>query len=121
VLEVNIEGTRNVLAAPGERRVVHTSSAATCGPVPGQPADERGSPPARELKVAYKRSKLESERLALRAGAVVVNPTTPVGPDDRRPTPTGKMIRDVACGRARAYVAADRAWHRPPAGGSSCG
>ncbi len=101
---VNIEGTRNVLAAAGERRVVHTSSAATCGPVPGRPATEDDSPPAWELKVAYKRSKIESERLAREAGAVVVNPTTPVGPGDARPTPTGKMIRDVAAGRARAYV-----------------
>ncbi len=58
----------------------------------------------------YKRSKLEGERLALAAAAagadvVVVNPTTPVGPGDRRPTPTGKMVADVAAGRARAYLA----------------
>jgi dihydroflavonol-4-reductase len=104
MLHVNVEGTRNVLAAAGERRVVHTSSAATCGPAPGRPADEKDSPPAWELKVAYKRSKIESERLALAAGAVVVNPTTPVGPGDLRPTPTGRMIRNVAAGRARAYV-----------------
>lgn len=104
MMRVNVEGTRNVLSAAGGRRVVHTSSAATCGPVLGRPADERDSPPAWELKVAYKRSKIESERLALAAGAVVVNPTTPVGPGDRRPTPTGQMIRDVASGRARAYV-----------------
>jgi dihydroflavonol-4-reductase len=93
-----------VLASAGDRRVVHTSSAATCGPAPGRPATEQDTPPAWELKVAYKRSKIESERLALAANAVVVNPTTPVGPGDRRPTPTGKMIRDVASGRARAYV-----------------
>jgi dihydroflavonol-4-reductase len=104
MLEVNTEGTRNVLAAAGERRVVHTSSAATCGPVPGRAATERDEPPAWELKVAYKRSKIESERLALRAGAVVVNPTTPVGPGDRRPTPTGQMIDHVISGRARAFV-----------------
>jgi dihydroflavonol-4-reductase len=104
MLEVNVEGTRSVLAAAGARRVVHTSSAATCGPVRGRQATEHDSPPAWELKVAYKRSKIESEKLALAAGAVVVNPTTPVGPGDLRPTPTGKMIRDVASGRARAYV-----------------
>jgi dihydroflavonol-4-reductase len=104
MLHVNIEGTRNVLATAGDRRVVHTSSAATCGPVRGRPATEADSPPAWELKVAYKRSKIQSEKLALEAGAVVVNPTTPVGPGDLRPTPTGKMIRDVASGRARAYV-----------------
>jgi len=104
MLEVNVEGTRNVLAAAGARRVVHTSSAATCGPVPGRPAGERDAPPAWELKVTYKRSKIESERLALAAGAVVVNPTTPVGPGDRRPTPTGQMIDHVISGRARAFV-----------------
>jgi dihydroflavonol-4-reductase len=104
MMRVNVEGTHNVLAAAGDRRVVHTSSAATCGPVPGRPADERDQPPGWELKVAYKRSKIESEKLALAAGAVVVNPTTPVGPGDRRPTPTGKMIRDVASGRAPGYV-----------------
>src|SRR3954451_14849959 len=104
MMRVNVEGPRNVLAAAGDRRVVHTSSAATCGPVPGRPTDASDQPPAWELKVAYKRSKTESEKLALAPGAVVVNPTTPVGPGDRRPTPTGKMIRDVASGRARAYV-----------------
>jgi dihydroflavonol-4-reductase len=104
MLRVNVQGTRNVLAAAGARRVVHTSSAATCGPAPGRPATEADSPPQWELKVAYKRSKIESEKLALAAGAVVVNPTTPVGPGDLRPTPTGKMIRDVAAGKARAYV-----------------
>ena len=65
MMRVNVEGTRSALAAAGERRLVLTSSAATCGPVPGRPADERDSPPDWELKVAYKRSKLESERLAL--------------------------------------------------------
>ncbi|HET8673484.1 MAG TPA: NAD-dependent epimerase/dehydratase family protein [Thermoleophilaceae bacterium] len=104
MLEVNVEGTRNVLALAGERRVVHTSSAATCGPVPGRPATEQDEPPAWELKVAYKRSKIQSERLALRAGAVVVNPTTPVGRGDHRPTPTGQMIDHVIGGRARGYV-----------------
>jgi dihydroflavonol-4-reductase len=72
--------------------------------VPGRAATERDEPPSWELKVAYKRSKIESERLALRAGAVVVNPTTPVGPGDRRPTPTGQMIDHVISGRARAFV-----------------
>jgi dihydroflavonol-4-reductase len=94
----------------GRRRVVHTSSCSTCGPVPGRPATERDEPPAFELAVPYKRTKVEGERLALRAAqdgldVVVVNPTTPVGPGDRRPTPTGKMVADVARGRARAYLA----------------
>ena len=110
---VNVGGTRALLAAAaraGVRRVVHTSSCATCGPVPGRPATERDGPPEYELAVPYKRTKLAGERLALDAArngldVVVVNPTTPVGPGDRGPTPTGKMVADVAGGRARAYLA----------------
>jgi dihydroflavonol-4-reductase len=103
---VNVEGTRNVLEAcrrAGVGRVVHTSTCATCGPVPGRPATEDDEPPAWELVVPYKRTKLEAERLALAGGAVCVNPTTPVGEGDTRPTPTGAMVRGVATGRYRAY------------------
>jgi dihydroflavonol-4-reductase len=110
---VNVNGTRIVLEAAARgrpRRVVHVSTCATCGPVPGRAADERDLPPARDLAIPYKRTKLEGERLALaaaRAGGdvVVANPTVPVGPGDERPTPTGKMIGDVVRGRARAYLA----------------
>ena len=111
---VNVEGTRALMNAvartPRPLRVVHTSSCATCGPVPGRAATEEDSPPTWELGIPYKRTKLEAERLALRAAAeghdvVVVNPTTPVGPGDERPTPTGQMVRDVVHGRARAYLA----------------
>lgn len=110
---VNVEGTRVLLDAVARAgrpvRVVHTSSCATCGPVAGRPATEDDAPPAWELAVPYKRTKLEGERLALAAAAegldvVVVNPTTPVGPGDRRPTPTGRMIADVVAGRARAHL-----------------
>jgi dihydroflavonol-4-reductase len=103
---VNVQGTRNVIEAcrrEGVRRLVHTSTCATCGPVPGRQATEEDEPPAWELAVPYKRTKLEAERLALAAGAVCVNPTTPVGEGDRAPTPTGAMIRGVATGRYRAY------------------
>jgi dihydroflavonol-4-reductase len=104
---VNVEGTKNVIAASraqGVRRLVHTSSAGTCGPVPGRPATEEDSPPSWELSVPYKRTKLAAERVALAANAVVVNPTTPVGEGDLRPTPTGRMIRGVARGRYRAFL-----------------
>ena len=104
---VNIEGTKTVLAAAaraGIHRIVHTSSAGTCGPVAGRPATEEDGPPAWELAVPYKRTKLEAERLALAAGAIVVNPTTPIGEGDTRPTPTGAMVRGVASGRYRAYL-----------------
>jgi dihydroflavonol-4-reductase len=110
---INVDGTRAVLEAAlrgGRRRVVHTSSCATCGPVPGRCATERDLPSGRELRVPYRRTKLEGERLALEAArqgadVVVVNPTVPVGPGDWSPTPTGKMVADVAHGRARAYLA----------------
>ncbi len=110
---VNVHGTRTVLDAAvrgKRRRVVHTSSCATCGPAQGRPATEHDLPGPWELKVPYMRTKLEGERLALaaaRAGAevIVVNPTVPVGRGDLRPTPTGKMVADVAHGRARAYLA----------------
>ncbi len=103
---VNVRGTRNVIEACRAARVerlVSTSSCATCGPVPGRAATESDAPPAWELAVPYKRTKLEAERLVLAAGGVCVNPTTPVGEGDRTPTPTGAMIRGVASGRYRAY------------------
>jgi dihydroflavonol-4-reductase len=105
---VNVEGTQNVLdacARAGITRVVYTSTAGTCGPVPGRPATEEDGPPAWELTVPYKRSKIAAERIALAAGAIVVNPTTPVGDGDRKPTPTGRMIAGVAGGRIRGFVA----------------
>jgi dihydroflavonol-4-reductase len=105
---VNVEGTRTLLDVARRnrvRRVVHCSTAGTCGPVPGRPATEDDEPPPWELEVPYKRTKLAAEVLALEAGAVVVNPTTPVGEGDRRPTPTGRMIADVARGRIRGFVA----------------
>jgi dihydroflavonol-4-reductase len=111
--DVNVRGTRIVLDAAlrgQRRRIVHTSSCATCGPIPNRQATEHDLPPSRELVVPYKRTKLEGERLALRAAregadVIIVNPTVPVGPGDLRPTPTGKMVADVARGRARAYLA----------------
>ncbi len=65
---VNVDGTRTVLeacAAKGVRRLVHTSTAGTCGPVPGREATEQDAPPDWELTVPYKRTKLAAERLVL--------------------------------------------------------
>jgi dihydroflavonol-4-reductase len=109
---VNVEGTRTVVELCrelGVRRLVHTSTCGTCGPVPGRPATEDDAPPAYELDVPYKRTKVEAERLVLAAArdgldTVVVNPTTPVGDGDRMPTPTGRMVEGVATGRYRAFV-----------------
>jgi len=109
---VNIGGTAYVIEAcraAGVRRLVHTSSCATCGPVPGRRATEEDGPPEWELSVPYKRTKLEAERLVLTAAAdgldaLCVNPTTPVGEGDTAPTPTGAMVRGVASGRFRASL-----------------
>ena len=104
---VNVGGTRNVLEAAargGIGRVLVTSISATCGPVPGRPAKEDDNPPRWELRVPYKRTKLAAERLALKAGAVCVNPTTVVGAGDRSPTPSGKMIRDLVEGRIGGHM-----------------
>jgi dihydroflavonol-4-reductase len=109
---VNVEGTRTVVELCrelGVGRLVHTSTCGTCGPVPGRPATEADEPPAYELVVPYKRTKLEAERIVLDAAhdgldAVVVNPTTPVGDGDRFPTPTGRMVEGVATGRYRGYL-----------------
>ena len=105
---VNVDGTRNLLEVAerkGVRRFLFTSTAGTCGPVPGRPATEEDEPPAWELTVPYKRTKLAAEKLARAAGAIVVNPTTPVGEGDTKPTPTGGMIAGVAKGRIRGFVA----------------
>lgn len=109
---VNVAGTGNVIAAcraTGVARLVHTSTAGTCGPVPGRVATEEDAPPDWELAVPYKRTKLAAERLVLAAAAdgldaLCLNPTTPIGEGDETPTPTGRMVRGVASGRFRATL-----------------
>ena len=109
----NVRGTRNILAAArdcGVKRIVHTSSVATLGlHEDGTPADE--DTPARYVDMIgeYKRSKYLSEKMTrrrARAGQdiVIVNPSAPVGPRDRKPTPTGQTILDAARGKMPAYV-----------------
>ncbi len=108
----NVAGTANVLAsaAAADVPVVHTSSVATIGiPADGRPGDEDTPLPAGQIIGAYKRSKVHSEVLALRAAAagqhvVVVNPTAPVGPGDHTPTPTGRIITGFMAGRMPAFV-----------------
>jgi len=110
----NVEGTRNLMEEAmraGVERVVYTSSVATLGLRPdGTAADER-SPLREEQGIgAYKRSKIAAERLveAMVAerglAAVIVNPSTPIGPRDVRPTPTGRIIVEAAKGRIPAFV-----------------
>jgi dihydroflavonol-4-reductase len=109
----NVEGTRAVLEAAQKnsvRRVVYTSSVATMGFTSnGHPADEE-SPVALEQMIGpYKRSKFMAEQVVLEAGksgmdAVVVNPTTPVGEQDIKPTPTGRIVVDFLKRKFPAYV-----------------
>jgi dihydroflavonol-4-reductase len=112
MLRSNVEGTRHVLrcaAAAGVGRVVHTSSVAAIGVVPGGVADERHQSPPGALIGCYKRSKYFAEREAMSAAdagldVVIVNPTTPVGPWDAKPTPTGDIILRFLRRRMPAYV-----------------
>jgi dihydroflavonol-4-reductase len=109
----NVGGTENILRAAAEagvRRVVYTSSVGALGLAPGgSPADET-TPVFREKIVGhYKKSKYDAERVAeIWAGrglpVIIVNPSTPVGELDIRPTPTGQMIVDFLNGRIPAYV-----------------
>ena len=109
----NVDGTRNLLtaaAAAGVARVVHTSSVATIGiPADGTPGDERTPVSLGAMIGHYKRSKYLGEQVALehaRRGlaVIVVNPSTPIGPWDVKPTPTGQIVLDAARGRMPAYV-----------------
>jgi dihydroflavonol-4-reductase len=110
----NVDGTRNVMlaaATAGARRIVHTSSVATLGYASdGRPADEDTPSTVTDMIGHYKRSKFmaeeEVDRLVREEGLpiVIVNPSTPVGPRDVKPTPTGQMIVNAASGRMPAYV-----------------
>lgn len=109
----NVQGTRNVLEAAlrgSVGRIVYTSTVGCLGQwKDGSPADEK-TPVSRERLVGhYKKSKFDAEQVALEyAGRglnlVIVNPSTPVGPGDIKPTPTGKIILDYLKGRMPAYV-----------------
>jgi len=109
----NVEGTRNVLIAArraGVQRIVYTSSVATIGiPADGTPGNEDTPNSIENMIGHYKRSKYMAEEIvreAAREGAsvVIVSPSTPVGPGDVKPTPTGQLVLDAAAGRMPAYV-----------------
>ena len=110
----NVEGTRHLMSAAlktGVPRVVYTSSVATLGlHADGTSATEDSPVTVADMIGHYKRSKFLAERvvddLVRQAGlpAVIVNPSTPIGPHDVKPTPTGRMIRDAWFGRIPAFV-----------------
>ncbi|MBS0231981.1 MAG: NAD-dependent epimerase/dehydratase family protein [Proteobacteria bacterium] len=114
IIKTNTDGTRVVMRAAlnaGVERVVYTSSVATLRlNESGLPSNET-MPLAEENAIgAYKKSKVLAERLVERMiaderlPAVIVNPSTPIGPRDVRPTPTGRIVVEAACGRMPAYV-----------------
>ena len=108
----NVEGTRNALTAARNAhvRMVHTSSVAAIGTAAGEAPGSEDTPVVFDAMIGhYKRSKYLAEALLRAAAAegadlVIVNPSTPIGPGDRKPTPTGHMVLDAAAGRIPAYV-----------------
>src|SRR5262245_36634713 len=113
IVRTNVEGTRIVMEEAARarlERIVHTSSVATLGGGPDGPADESRPLPVSEAIGAYKRSKIMAESLVVdmvasrRLPAVIVNPSTPIGPRDVRPTPTGDIIVRAASGRMPVFV-----------------
>ena len=114
IVRNNRDGAEAVMGAAldaGVERVVHTSSVATLRTARnGTPGDETGPLTPEEAVGAYKRSKVVSERLVERwvaergLPAVIVNPSTPIGPRDVKPTPTGRVIVEAATGKMPAFV-----------------
>ena len=114
IVRANVEGTRAVMTAALRRgigRIVYTSSVATLAlDATGRPVDETApQDPARAIG-AYKRSKTMAERLVERMvadeglPAVIVLPSTPIGPRDVKPTPTGRIIVEAATGKMPAFI-----------------
>jgi dihydroflavonol-4-reductase len=114
IYRVNVEGSRDLLRAAAEAgvtRMVYTSSVATLGlERDGTPADETTPVALGDMIGHYKRSKFLAEEAVRRLIAeeglpvVIVNPSTPIGPRDVKPTPTGRMIVEAAAGRMPAFV-----------------
>jgi len=114
IYRINVEGSVALVraaTAAGARRIVYCSSVAVLGiNKDGTPSDEDTPVALADMIGHYKRSKFLAEEAvrklvaAEKAPVVIVNPSTPVGPRDVRPTPTGRLIRDAALGKMPAYV-----------------
>jgi dihydroflavonol-4-reductase len=112
IVENNREGTRNVMQAARDaqvERIVYTSSVATLKPKAGRDATEQDRATIETAIGHYKKSKVAAERVVeemVAAGlpAVLVSPSTPIGPRDIKPTPTGRIIVEAASGRMPAYL-----------------
>ena len=113
IYDNNVVGTRNLLSAcceAGVSKVIYTSSVGTIGMRhDGVPADESSPVGLDDMIGHYKRSKFMAEQVAFEFAnsglpVVIVNPTTPIGSADLKPTPTGKIILEFIRGRLPAYV-----------------
>ncbi|HVZ92120.1 MAG TPA: hopanoid-associated sugar epimerase [Rhizomicrobium sp.] len=113
ILRNNREGTRIVMEcalAQGVEKIVYTSSVATLKPMAGLSVDETSRHDEDSAIGAYKRSKVAAERVVEhmiaqeKLPATIVHPSTPIGPRDVKPTPTGRILVEAASGRMPAYV-----------------
>jgi dihydroflavonol-4-reductase len=113
IVRNNLEGTRATMEAAAEagvEKIVYTSSVATLKPIEGQSADETSRHDEHTVIGAYKLSKVVAERLVEKMvaeqglPATIVSPSTPIGPRDIRPTPTGRIIVEAATGKMPAFV-----------------
>jgi dihydroflavonol-4-reductase len=122
--QVNVEGTRRVIEAAGKAgcdKIIYTSTAGCIGlpeKVDGKiiPATESEIIPVEQLSCDYKRSKFQGEAVAMELfrkeglPVIIVNPTAPVGPGDRKPTPTGQIVVDFLNRRLPAYLDTGLNW-----------
>ena len=112
--DINVKGTQELILAAAEAgisRIIYTSSVATLGiNCDGNPADEKTPSSLINMTGHYKRSKFLAEQVVQhltnkhKLPLVIVNPSTPIGPRDIRPTPTGLIVLDTLCGRMPAYM-----------------
>ncbi|MBP6058173.1 MAG: NAD-dependent epimerase/dehydratase family protein [Nitrosomonas sp.] len=111
---INVNGTQALIMAAAEagiKRIVYTSSVATLGlNSDGSSANEETPSDLATINGYYKRSKYQAERIVKKLTddhqlpLIIVNPSTPIGPGDVRPTPTGRIVMDTLMGRMPAYV-----------------
>jgi dihydroflavonol-4-reductase len=113
MFEANVDGSVALLRAAGDagvERMVYTSSVATLGIIKNGVSDEQSPVSYTNMIGAYKQSKYKAEEAVQRLikdnglPVVIVNPSTPVGPRDIKPTPTGRMIVEAAAGRMPVFV-----------------